>query len=422
LAGELSRICQSGRGDAAMKVAGVIGFAAGAATALICSSHTSACGCIGLRQLIDELPQCRNIDEMLGVIEDAFTGAFGFPFALLLMECDAVWVRYHSPGFLPVAEDLTRAAHSVAIGAMVRDIRDGQDRYFIPLIAARGYVGAFAFAAKRKIRKAEWDLIRSFANQVGMSVFRTRLQDQAQQASALTEADRFQKTLLDSIAHNVRTPLASIIGSLSSLQEDAAVLNGEIRIELVETARQEAERLHRLLRNLLDLSRLESGSVHVRTDPCEIQDLIGAALEQLGSAARSRPVEISIDPKLPLVPMDFVLIVQVIVNLLDNAFKYSPADRPVVIQARLELNSVAISVADEGDGISERDLGRIFSKFNRAGRSTEGGGIGLGLSICRGLIEAHHGTISAARKSPRGTIITFTLPVQVAADENRTTA
>jgi len=414
-------MCQCGRREEYVKAAGAFGFAAGAAAALILSNRNRACRCVGLRRLIDELPDCRSIDEMLEVVDRAFTGAFGFPFAVLLMERDAVRVRYHSPAFVPDADDLATGARSIRTGEVVFGVRDGQARYFIALRTARGVVGSFALASDRKIHKKEWALIRSFANQVALSVFRTRLQDQAQQARALSKADRFQKTLLDSIAHNVRTPLASIIGSLSSLQEDAAVLNGEIRRELVETARQEAERLHRLLRNLLDLSRLESGSVQVRSDPCEIQDVIGAALEQLGTAARSRHVEISIDPTLPLVPMDFVLIVQVIVNLLDNAFKYSPADRPVMIEARPASHSVAISVSDEGDGIPQEDLASIFSKFNRAGRSTEAGGIGLGLSICRGLIDAHQGAIAAVRRSPRGTTITFTLPMQAAGNKNRTT-
>lgn len=228
----------------------------------------------------------------------------------------------------------------------------------------------------------------------------------------MTHIDDFQTTLLDSLAHNVRTPLASIIGVLSTLQQDDALLNPAVRRELVDTARQEADRLNRLLGNLLDLSRLESGSVRVRSDPCDVQDVIGAALEQLGMAARNRRIEVRIDPHLPLVGMDFVLIVQVIVNLLDNALKYSGEDRPISMEAHACHNKLSISICDDGDGIPEHHLAYVFEKFNRAGRSGETSGIGLGLSICRGLVEAHNGEIAIARRQPRGTAVTFTLPLR----------
>jgi two-component system, OmpR family, sensor histidine kinase KdpD len=248
-------------------------------------------------------------------------------------------------------------------------------------------------------------------------LLRSNLEDQVRNTETLANADRFQKTLLDSIAHNVRTPLASIIGSLSTLQEDQAVLDREVRRDLLDTAREEADRLNRLLGNLLDLSRLESGSVRVRADLCDVQDAIGAALEQLGSSTHHRQINIVIEPGLPLIRMDFVLIVQVIANLLDNALKYAPKELPIVIDARTQEQSVSISVCDDGDGIPESGIARVFDKFNRAQRSGETGGIGLGLSICRGLVEAHHGTIFIDRREPRGTTVSFTLPLRLGQNE-----
>ena len=161
------------------------------------------------------------------------------------------------------------------------------------------------------------------------------------------------------------------------------------------------------------MSRLESGSVHVREDPCDIQDVIGAALEQLGSAAAPERIEATVDPQLPLVRMDFVLIVQVIANLLDNALKYSPQEKPIRIDARAEDGALKVSVSDQGDGIADSDLSLAFEKFNRGERSGETGGIGLGLSICRGLMEAHRGTIRITRRQPRGTEVSFTLPLRL---------
>jgi two-component system sensor histidine kinase KdpD len=129
---------------------------------------------------------------------------------------------------------------------------------------------------------------------------------------------------------------------------------------------------------------------------------------------------VTLDSSLPPVHMDFVLIVQVIVNLLDNALKYSPEDRPVLMRAGISENALAITICDEGQGIPQHDLDHVFQKFNRAARTSERGGIGLGLSICRGLIEAHKGTIRIERRNPRGTRITFTLPLHGAAKDGST--
>ena len=222
---------------------------------------------------------------------------------------------------------------------------------------------------------------------------------------------------MNSIAHNVRTPLASIIGVLSTLQEDDAALNVMLRRELIDTARQEADRLNRLLGNLLDLSRIEARAVQVRADPCDVQDLIGAAIEQLGGKARDRSITVHMQPDLPLVRMDFVLIVQVLVNLLDNAIQYSSADTPIDVSALISGDALEVRIEDCGKGIPEKDLCKIFDKFNRAGRTGETGGIGLGLSICKGLIEAHHGVIRAERRSPNGTAVWFRVPLCLGREE-----
>jgi two-component system sensor histidine kinase KdpD len=180
---------------------------------------------------------------------------------------------------------------------------------------------------------------------------------------------------------------------------------------LIDNAFTEAQRLNRLLGNLLDLSRLEAGALQPRKDLCEVQDVIGAALEQLGTAAANRAIQVELAPDLPFIRMDFVLIVQVIVNLLDNALQYSAAGTPVTLEACLQPGWLEIRVLDLGEGIPERELTKVFDKFNRAGRTGESGGIGLGLSICKGLVEAHHGTIRAQRRDPCGTAVTFSLPL-----------
>jgi len=255
----------------------------------------------------------------------------------------------------------------------------------------------------------------AFANQAALSIARGLLEEEAQQIELLREADKIQKTLLNSVSHNLRTPLSSIIGSLSSLAVAPRVPDPAVQRELIDTALGEARRLNRLVGNLLDMARLESGSFRIKSEPCDIQDVIGAALGQLGAALQGRSIPVRLPSELPLVQMDFVLISQVLVNLIENALKYSPPARPVEIRVECEREHVAVHVADRGKGIAEEDLVNVFDSFRR-GRSTGGvTGLGLGLAISKGFVEAHAGRIWAIRRPGGGTIIAFRLPLNGAA-------
>jgi two-component system sensor histidine kinase KdpD len=363
-----------------------------------------------VQNLLEVLPHCRDMGATLSATEHAFVASLRLPMAIV---ADAGWVMIQTPGLRLDESDFEAARGAINSGQVVDyTSSDGLPfRHSVPLMTWRGVVGALQFASTRPVPQRMWPFIHSFANQTALSVLRAALADEARHASSLSEADRFKKALLNSVAHNVRTPLASIIGVLSTLQENHAAIDPMTHEDLLDTARQEADRLNRLLGNLLDFSRIECGAVKVRADPCDVQDVIGAALEQLGSKARERSIEVRIDPSLPLVRMDFALIVQVLVNILDNAMKYSPAHTPIGIQATKEEGRLEIRIEDEGDGIEEEDLDRVFEKFNRARRTGETGGIGLGLSICKGLIEAHRGFIWAERRNPSGTSLVFRLPI-----------
>lgn len=364
-----------------------------------------------LLALIDELPHHAGLERRLAAIERAFFKTFHMPLAIVLGRGDALSVQHQTPGFVLNHQDLADADEAIRSGAVVRQRRGHGDRVSFPLLSASGCLGTFLFSTDDRRGRLNWPLIRSFANQSALALLRSDLEEQARHARALAAADRLQKALLDSIAHNLKTPLASIIGSLSALQEDGDALDSTARHELLSASREQAERLNLLISNLLDLNRLESGTVEVRRNLCDVQDVIGAALEQLEPAKRGRVVEVAIEAALPPVPMEFVWIVQVMVNLLDNAFKYSPQDSTIVIDARLQERCVAIAISDGGDGIAQKYVEVVFEKFNRGGRSGESEGLGLGLSICRGLVEAHHGTIWMERLQPRGTKAVFTLPL-----------
>ena len=170
------------------------------------------------------------------------------------------------------------------------------------------------------------------------------------------------------------------------------------------------------LGNLLDMTRLDAGAIRVRRELCDVQDVIGAALQQVGERLDNRPVEIETAPDLPLVPLDFALVVHVLVNLIDNALKYSPPDSPIHIHTRTSDGRVSIEVADQGIGIPAEDLERVFEKFYRVQRPDSVMGTGLGLSISKGLVEAHGGQIVAQNRAGGGTIVTVSLPLSEAND------
>jgi two-component system sensor histidine kinase KdpD len=217
--------------------------------------------------------------------------------------------------------------------------------------------------------------------------------------------------LLNSISHDLRTPLVAITGALSALDEDDGSLDEVTRHSLVENARAEAERLNRLVGNLLNMTRIEAGVLKLAREPCDISDLVGSALEIVEGRLQGRQVELTFSPDLPLVLLDFVLIVQVLVNLLDNAIKYSPDDQPIDVSAHREGDQVQIAVADHGAGIPPEDLERVFDKFYRVQRPGNISGTGLGLSICKGIVEAHAGTICAENRMRGGARIRLNLPI-----------
>jgi two-component system sensor histidine kinase KdpD len=172
-------------------------------------------------------------------------------------------------------------------------------------------------------------------------------------------------------------------------------------------------RLNRLVGDLLDMTRLEGGALHLRKEPSDVQDLIGAALTQLGENTGDHPVEIDVPSGLPFVPLDFVLISRVLVNLLDNAVKYSPPESPITVRARTINTNLEIEVADRGPGVPEADLKGMFARFHQGRRSADGG-IGLGLVICKGFVESHGGQIRAENRPGGGLRIIFTIPLEEA--------
>jgi two-component system sensor histidine kinase KdpD len=204
--------------------------------------------------------------------------------------------------------------------------------------------------------------------------------------------------------------LAAITGAASSLIDTGERLSPQTRRELLDTIGDEAGRLNRLVHDLLDMSRLESGAVKAHTEWHPLDEIVGAALARVGKNHPDRRLVTRLPERLPMVPVDDVLIEQVLVNLLDNAAKYSPSEPPIELTARAEGNAVVVEVADRGPGLDPDDLERIFEKFYR-GKRPPGRGVGLGLAICRGFVEAHGGRIWAENRPGGGAAFRFVLPI-----------
>ncbi len=284
-----------------------------------------------------------------------------------------------------------------------------------PLKTMRGGVGVLGVKPSGPDRFLTRDQLRTldaFANQIALAIERARLAEQTRQTEMLEITDKLQNALLNSISHDLRTPLVSITGALSSLTNDQVTLDESARRSLIETASEEADRLNRLVGNLLDMTRLESGAMRVKRDACDLQDLIGSSLEEVGSRLDNRSVTVDVPDDLPLVSMDFVLIERVLVNVIDNGLKYSPPESAIEIRAHMAGAFVEITVADRGVGIPPEDLTRIFDKFYRVQRPDNVNGTGLGLAIGKGIVDAHGGFISAENRPGGGTIITIALPVE----------
>jgi len=283
---------------------------------------------------------------------------------------------------------------------------------FLPLRARRGPLGAMALRPARRETLQRPETLRqleTFVNQTALAIERLRLGEEAEAVRVQAETERLRNALLTSVSHDLRTPLATIVGAASALLEGGAV-DARTRHELLESVREEAERLNRLIGNLLQMTRLESGTLQLQREWHPIEEIVGAALGRVGKRLGDRQVTVRIPEDLPLVPIDDVLIEQVLVNLLENAIKYTPPGSPIRILATATEGRVTIEVADCGPGLPSGEEDRVFEKFYRA--SPAGGrGVGLGLSICRGIVHAHGGRIWAHNLPEGGVAFLFTLPL-----------
>ncbi len=304
--------------------------------------------------------------------------------------------------------------HGQEAGLGTQTLPSAQGLY-LPLLTPKGKVGVLGVYPSQPGRLPSPDqmhLLETLANQTALAIERAQLTDETEQVRVQIETERLRNSLLSSVSHDLRTPLAAITGAASALLEKEHGLDPRGR-ELAHVAYEEAERLNRLVSNLLEMTRLESGSVNVEKEWQPLEEVVGTTLLRLERLFEDHPLKTHLPDDLPLVPIDAVLIEQILVNLLENAAKYTPKGSPIDLSAWVDGQDgqeVVVEVADRGPGLPPGDEKRIFDKFFRV-RPTTASGVGLGLAICRAIIEAHGGRIWAENRAGGGAAFRFTLPL-----------
>lgn len=384
------------------------------ATLRVREAHLAA-----LNSLSHDLTATLNLQETLDSVVWHIGEIFSRKAVVLLYEKESLQVAASSPELELGGYEwqAAKVAYNAIIAAGSGTQEENQSiLYFIPLETFHGPEGVLGIGPRldgQILTTQEKRLLAGFANLAALAIERSRLEDQAREAKILENTERLQSALLNSISHELRTPLASITGALSSLSEDTSqpVMKDAAKLELVETAYGEAQRLNLLVGNLLDMTRLEGGVFRLSLSPCDIQDLIGVCLSRFGVQSKEHSIEVSLPDILPMLRLDERLMAQVLMNLLDNAVKYSPEKAPIQILVNHTAEDLIVRVADSGVGIPETDLEKIFTRFYRSARAHTYQGIGLGLSISKEIVEAHGGRIWAENRDPKGAVISFSIPL-----------
>ncbi|MBZ5590292.1 MAG: sensor histidine kinase KdpD [Acidobacteriia bacterium] len=373
-----------------------------------------------LYSLSRELASTRSLDAMIAAIRRHVEEAFEGRTAVLLAGEDGRLATRDAAAH-PFVQDPKETAvaqwvheHAEAAGRGTSTLA-GAEALYLPLVGSRGPVGVLALRPepdRRPLNTDQMHLLETFANQAALALERALLAREAHRSRLAAEGENLRNALLAAVSHDLRTPLAAISGAASSLAFSEDRLPPPARRELVLTIHEEAERMTRLANNLLDMGRLQSRSVALRREWQPLEEVFGAALQELDLQLRDREVVLRLPADLPQVPIDEVLIERVLVNLLENAARYTPPGTPIELAAAAGQGEVRIDVLDRGPGLLPGEESRIFEKFVRGETAPSRRGIGLGLAVARSIVEAHGGRIWAENRPDGGAAFRFTLPLK----------
>jgi two-component system sensor histidine kinase KdpD len=305
--------------------------------------------------------------------------------------------------------DATEGTNPVLVAAGIKSYAG------VPIKVKNTIIGVlFVHSTKKSAFSGKMRLLIAFANEAGIAIENARLYKDASTVGALREADRLKTELLANVSHDLRTPLTSIKGYSTTILRHYQKLTDEEKRDFLKEIDRASDRLTELIENLLQLSKLEAGGFRMNKEPLAIDNLITNTIEDMQQKAQGHRFAMKSPKSLPLVEADPRRIRQVLDNLLGNAVKYSPEGTDISVLCEVDDRSLTVHVKDQGVGIAANELDRIFERFYQAASGTsshKGGGVGLGLAICKGIIEAHDGRIWAQSELGKGSVFTFMLPL-----------
>ena len=370
-----------------------------------------------------ELAATRGLSNLAAVAVTHVAEVFDSRAVILLPDANG---RLRLPDGVPLASSLRGADLSIAQwvadhgqrAGLGSDTLPAAPALYLPLLGSHATLGVLAVQAanrRRVLLPEQRHLLETFAGQIALALERVQLAHAAESSRIEAETESLRNTLLASISHDLRTPLAVIAGAGSTLADPGNQLDLDGRRRLAQSIESRARDMSDLISNVLDLTRFEANRLVLRRDWQTIDDLIGAAFERCGARLRDHNVEIALPPDLPPVHVDAALTVQLLGNLFENAAKYTPTGTRVVVAARADERNLEVIVEDDGPGLPPGDTDRLFNKFQRGRSESEVTGAGLGLAICRAIARAHGGDIRAANRVGGGARFEVILPVAEAA-------
>ncbi len=328
----------------------------------------------------------------------------------------ATWVLEHrSPAGQSTAGRRVRIPHGAAVKA-AQLLKRNDDVLFLPIATKERVVGVLGVSGKPgggRFGPDDEQLLTSFANQAALAIERARLSDEAARAAVLAQSDELKSALLSAVSHDLRTPLAAIKASATSLLDTSIVWEPEARTEFLEAIDEETDRLTLMVGNLLDLTRIEGGALRPDREWYDVAELVTDVAKRLAPRISEHPFTFNVEPDLPLLWFDYVEIAQVLMNLCENAIKYTPPGTPIRIEVRRADNAIEFAVIDQGPGIPRAKQSRLFEKFYRVNERSSAPGTGIGLTISKGLVEAHGGRIWVDSREGEGTTFRFTIPLTI---------